>query len=787
MFLSLNNRKKQGFLRLLVSYILVLLIPVVIGTVIYNNALLIIENNVREYNMLLLNQARDIMDNRLAEVDTLAMQISKNTKLKELLYFNKPIEGPDVIKILNISKDMLSYNISNSFISTFYLFLKNSEVILTPYTSYLRPQIVSGKFFKYGDLSYEEWNNKIYDSFYYKYFLPVSPVSIDGNNYNMLTYIQSLPYENPYEVRGAFVAFIDKEQIRRLLSNMYVSDGGLVYIADKDGRIMILFSNNADNDLQILNEISIKMNSSNKSNISGKDMTIFHTNSSYNDWTYIAAIPSNVIMREVSSVKKTVLTVMLIILLLESIISYILASWNSKPMKELVKRIRHILEGNIYNSSNEYDFLEVNMLKLVENNRAYAEKIGEQVPLLKAIFIDRLLKGEFNNINEIEAFLAHIGITFKENDKYIVFIAYIDGYNGMITGDILKELSTKRVIVSDILMKYIVEKGFLYNMDDDKIAVILGFNKNEAANIRQYVEKTAISVGEVLCNKYGINLLFAAGESYCSLIDIYHSFEEARQALSCRTAEIDNRMIWYDSIPKDNDQFYYDVEVEARLMNQVRSGNENEVANTLENLFKENILQKKLSVYMEKQFFIELHGTLVKLTGHAAVSNCEKFTVIYDLIQKYIIQSFYSPEKTYNDLSCIFQDLCSIYNINKKSSNVKLKDEIVEYIEKTYVDANTCLCSLASRFKLTEVYLSQFFKEQTGENISDYIEKIRLMKASGFLSQTSISIDDIAKQVGYNSSDTFRKAYKRIMGISPVKYRNTSNTTTKTTDLSLQK
>jgi hypothetical protein len=44
MFSNLSNRKKQVFLRLLVSYIIVLLIPVVIGTIIYNNALRIIEN-----------------------------------------------------------------------------------------------------------------------------------------------------------------------------------------------------------------------------------------------------------------------------------------------------------------------------------------------------------------------------------------------------------------------------------------------------------------------------------------------------------------------------------------------------------------------------------------------------------------------------------------------------------------------------------------------------------------------------------------------------------------------
>lgn len=70
-----------------------------------------------------------------------------------------------------------------------------------------------------------------------------------------------------------------------------------------------------------------------------------------------------------------------------------------------------------------------------------------------------------------------------------------------------------------------------------------------------------------------------------------------------------------------------------------------------------------------------------------------------------------------------------------------------------------------------EKYISQLFKEVTGVNFSDHLIKVRMDQAIILLKESGLTVDEIAVRVGYNSSHSFRRAFKRLMGVSPSAYR----------------
>ena len=49
----------------------------------------------------------------------------------------------------------------------------------------------------------------------------------------------------------------------------------------------------------------------------------------------------------------------------------------------------------------------------------------------------------------------------------------------------------------------------------------------------------------------------------------------------------------------------------------------------------------------------------------------------------------------------------------------------------------------------------------------DYIENYRMERAHELLLHTNLSITEIYGKVGYNSAQSFRRAYKRITGVTP--------------------
>ncbi|MDY5015580.1 MAG: AraC family transcriptional regulator, partial [Eubacteriales bacterium] len=99
---------------------------------------------------------------------------------------------------------------------------------------------------------------------------------------------------------------------------------------------------------------------------------------------------------------------------------------------------------------------------------------------------------------------------------------------------------------------------------------------------------------------------------------------------------------------------------------------------------------------------------------------------------------------------------------------------ITVFLEQEYANQALSLSLLSERFDLSEAYLSHLFKEQTGENFSACLERIRMNRAHTLLSTTDLPVDVIAERIGYNSGDTFRRAFRRFHGITPGAYRNST-------------
>ena len=96
---------------------------------------------------------------------------------------------------------------------------------------------------------------------------------------------------------------------------------------------------------------------------------------------------------------------------------------------------------------------------------------------------------------------------------------------------------------------------------------------------------------------------------------------------------------------------------------------------------------------------------------------------------------------------------------------------IQNYILSNYNNANLNLAGTARSFNVSEGYLSSAFKETMGICFAEYLENIRIEKSCELLRSSAATIVDIAEKTGYNSVYSFRRAFKRLMHISPSDYR----------------
>ncbi|MDF2921715.1 MAG: AraC family transcriptional regulator [Paenibacillaceae bacterium] len=68
-------------------------------------------------------------------------------------------------------------------------------------------------------------------------------------------------------------------------------------------------------------------------------------------------------------------------------------------------------------------------------------------------------------------------------------------------------------------------------------------------------------------------------------------------------------------------------------------------------------------------------------------------------------------------------------------------------------------------------YLCQVFKKYAGSSINQYIHQLRIQRAKHLLHHTSLSVKEIASQIGYDDPFYFSRMFKRLEQVSPQQFR----------------
>ena len=123
-----------------------------------------------------------------------------------------------------------------------------------------------------------------------------------------------------------------------------------------------------------------------------------------------------------------------------------------------------------------------------------------------------------------------------------------------------------------------------------------------------------------------------------------------------------------------------------------------------------------------------------------------------------------------NGIAFLLKEISRQISGKRSSSGMKGHiEEIKKYIANNY-GSKLSLASIASVFHIEKTYLSRCFRMETGENLTDYIVKVRMQKAIELINAKSVKLADIAGLVGFDDYTYFNKVFKKFTGKSPKDY-----------------
>jgi len=219
-----------------------------------------------------------------------------------------------------------------------------------------------------------------------------------------------------------------------------------------------------------------------------------------------------------------------------------------------------------------------------------------------------------------------------------------------------------------------------------------------------------------------------------------------------------------------NDSEYesYPIEKEKELLSLIAIGNKSGAQKVLNEIFGRIFFSTGGNFEAIKARVLEL----VVLLSRAALEGGADVEQIFGLNYKYLsqIHDFHTVEELTYWLSKIMARFTDcVFNL----TDVKHVDVIykaVDYVKRNYMKKIT-LEEVAFHVHLSPSYFSKIFKDELKHNFNTYLNNVRIDMSKKLLLDESITLVDVSNLVGYEDQSYFSKVFKKMVGISPGRYR----------------
>lgn len=124
-------------------------------------------------------------------------------------------------------------------------------------------------------------------------------------------------------------------------------------------------------------------------------------------------------------------------------------------------------------------------------------------------------------------------------------------------------------------------------------------------------------------------------------------------------------------------------------------------------------------------------------------------------------------------LELLFQKNSFLENVitsKEKDSLNKLK-KVIEYIHQNYSNPIS-LQTLAEISFMSPNYFCSYFHREIGKTPITFINEYRIQKAAQLLSETELSISEIALSIGFDNQSYFIRKFQEYKKTTPKKYRS---------------
>ena len=745
---SNSNKNVIILLRFVTSYSILLLIVLIMGLFLYKYGINEAKENLHIQNRSVLDNAVSDLDDSILVMNTLSTQISNDSTLRSLVKFDNTNDvtfHTTALLAMDLLKDFIPSEIFMP-VTEYFVYLPKVDYVLS--NSMLSEASLYYKHNKaFRKELYQDWQDMIGSTDNLRSFIHIKKYY--KSDYNAFLYKVPLTTSILLNRYSGMVCFeINDQALTDMFANLDFFKTGFLLVKDEDNNevFRITSTNTKEGSPELLlDQVSTHAIDAStnymETNLNDESVVITVTKSTNTSWTYYLVQPSELVFNKLNSYQNAYSIIIVLSCLFSLITIYILSKRNIQP----IIQIKSELETS-----------------LVERH-SLMQALEYQRPIVYNSCLGRIMRGLITTEEEVNEIKQFLGLQ-DTNAKYSVL--YVSVYENQIElymedtplqQEANDNQSDYRQIIRAYLHQYFGDEILIYEATKNSFAVLLSSDSTislEEAN--ESFQNIFIKLHNELMEQHSIWIFGGLGNRNFHLPYLWKSYQQAIQAVSY--IREGNVFQAFKDIKRDKSSYYYPYEMAQQLSNFITSGNAKQVHEIFTLIRRENFEVVSLPINMVNWLLSDIRNTLLKV----------RFTIESTDENQNLLESVdaaFQEPKTIDLMQEISLKLTSLHE--QKVDGNKLILSIKEYLKENYSDSSLSLKKISELFDISESYFSYLFKAETKQNFSEYLEKIRMEQAMILLKTTDINVSDMYLELGYNNANSFRRAFKKIHGVSP--------------------
>jgi two-component system response regulator YesN len=417
--------------------------------------------------------------------------------------------------------------------------------------------------------------------------------------------------------------------------------------------------------------------------------------------------------------------------------------------------------------------LEMKELCLIERSRGEEEhrlriQLEESMPILRERFLQELSIGQVTDEEIITEKLRYLRLELSLHQQCCVVIVQLEQM------DVETEPSEEgnQLLLcqaGNLLQSKIKGFGEAFLIQSGCYGLIFQFaDFHEHEEIQETLKRICRNIQVELEMECGVGSTIGIGTTSDSILTVRASYQTSVEALKYKTILGSGNIIVFGEMePGQLAVADYSGEAERNLIFSVKHADISQIEIGLDEYLRSSARIRELdyAIMMSMKLIYSLSIQLTDMSFKLT----EIIGTDYEIWER--LKRCLTIPDIINEMKAILIQLAQ-HMLNKRDGRQhRWIEQTVAYLQEHY-NETLSLKKLSEEIYLSPNYICSLFKEETGQNISDYLTQLRIEKAKELLGENGIKIYEVANHVGYADSRYFNKMFKKHTGMNMSEFRD---------------